>query len=272
MAMTDHGSPDYEYPESEGEGFDAAGYPNGTHEFPDDEFDEFMMDPFGDYEFGNPELMAFDDLDTEGEPGSGDLDGFYSGQRFQRPWATLGDLAGRTAFEWGKGTRVDALFGDNGHSLSVSVSAGQPARTCSAAVQETRELMDALALAAATTEDETEAMGLVAAIVPLSLGLAPKAYRALWPALPVLVRGAMGVTRMLHRRPATRLQIKLLPKIVHDSTAQLARYALRGHDVRRSWAARVLANRTAAALSHQPQPGPKRSGRTHPRSGPRARL
>jgi hypothetical protein len=128
--------------------------------------------------------------------------------------------------------------------------------------------MDALASAAAAAHNQIEAMGLVAAMVPVALGLEPKAYRALWPSIPALVQGSMGVARLLHRRPATRSGIEVMPNILRETTAQLARRALQGQSVPPHMAARVLAGVTQAALSRRHDRGAKRRRPKRHRSQP----
>jgi hypothetical protein len=107
-----------------------------------------------------------------------------------------------------------------------------------------------LATAAAGAPSSMEAEGLAAAMAPLSLRLLPHAYRRLWPALPGLVRGTVGLTRLLHRRPATRHLIRMLPAVLKNSATQLARYTQTGRPVTRQVVSKVL-TRQAALILHQ---------------------
>ena len=117
------------------------------------------------------------------------------------------------------------------------------------ALFEDYELMETLAAAAVAADDEGEAIGLVAAIVPLALRLVPDALRALTPAVPGLIHGAVRVTRLLHGRPAARPLIGLVPIILRRTTAHLAQHAADGHRPTPRFAARVLNWHAATVLN-----------------------
>ena len=242
-------------------------------DFEYDELDGFAMGRLGDYEFeegdeasyevspeASYEVAGFEALiDAE----SLDDAEFLEEERHARPQANLAHQAAHAALKWGGRAKSRSLLRDNGRDPRSRVETA-----CSASIREAQELMDALASAAAAAHNQSEAVGLVAAMVPVALGLEPKAYRALWPSIPALVQGSMGVARLLHRRPATRSGIEVMPNILRETTAQLARRALQGQSVPPHMAARVLAGVTQAALSRRHDRGAKRRRPKRHRSQP----
>jgi hypothetical protein len=231
---------------------------------------EYAFDEYGDLE--DDDDLGFDEFEEFVEDAFYPGDEFYAEQRPRRPQATLADLAARAALRWGLQAEVTSLEQSNGGGRRASRLTGRPTQICSAAVREAYELLDALAATAAATEDETDAVGLAAAMVPVVAGLAPEAFRALWPAMPALVRGVMGVTRLLHQRPSTRPHIALLPEIVHAATEQLAEYALQGQPVSGRLAAKVLANETGTALLRREGSQSRRRNSGHSRRHFRSRY
>ena len=236
--------------------------------FETEDYDEFLMDTLGELEFDDPE--AFEALDED------DLfdETFVekNGRNQRSPHDNrLTDQIARTAQKWGARATTTAIFDLNGQGSLTRKPAreafeeaylddldpesfGQTlrprdAKNCSAAWLEDYELMDSLAIAAAEAEDGPEAAGLIAAIIPLAIRQVPTAYRGLWPAIPVLTRGAVGVTRLLRGRPATRPWVKMMPVILCRTTKQLARQMANDQPVTRRLAAKTLARSTAAVLS-----------------------
>jgi hypothetical protein len=229
----------------------------------DDEFN----DALGEDEFSTDELDA-DDLGNELDPAS---EPDYEDRRPTRH--TLPDLAARLIFKWGSHASASLSSNGNGHhsidrsrgpgglladryldELEADLLEGTPANesasTWAAALRETYELMQGLAGAAAATRSSAEAQGLIAALPALSLQLVPRAYRALWPALPALIRGAVSVTGLLHRQPATRPLIATLPAAMSKSVVRLAQYRAYGRPITKQLAARVFAREVSLALRH----------------------
>jgi hypothetical protein len=267
--MVNQEPPSFEDLEPEGQDVEMPDGFGNAEEFEGEGLDEFPMGALGEYEFGD--LEEFKDLED---------DEFSRNRRSMPPRRTLASLAARIALKWGGRATAASVFGGN----SRRPVALKPVRTpaglfeeeyldepeadllngASAALLEDYELMEALAAAAVAAEDEAEAEGLIAAAIPLSIRLAPTVYRALWPAIPALINGTVGVTRLLHRRSATRPRIKLIPTILRRTTVQLARHAAHGQPVTRRLASKVLAGQTAAALQHWrgPRPASRRAVRS----------
>ncbi len=120
----------------------------------------------------------------------------------------------------------------------------------STTLHEAHELMDMLASAASAAQDEMQAVGLSAAMVPLALGTVPNAYRALCPALPFFIRGVMRVARQLHKRPATRSRLGMMPMILQRTMAQIAYFVLHDQPVTRQMVSKVLTKQTTVAFRH----------------------
>lgn len=132
-----------------------------------------------------------------------------------------------------------------------------------AALAKDDELMLALAAAAALAESRAEAERLVVALVPLSLRLVPAVSRALWPALPALIEGAAGLTRLLYAHPETRPLIAEVPILLRRAIWRLSGYVLDGRPVTRRLATGVLNHHAAALLNqarHQAVPPRRRAG------------
>lgn len=230
-----------------------------------------------------------DDFSKEALESDEELDELEGDESFrQRPVnsskRTLAGLAGRTALKWASQPTPSA--GRNGyhprphksvHRLAEPLDEDnlermepglfdQPATirqasVCSAALLEEYELMAALATAASKAGSRTEAEGLVAAIVPLSIRLNPQFYRALWRTLPTLLQGTVGVTRLLYGRAATRPLIRLMPFILESTATRLAGYVARGRPLNRSLVARTLARQTRMAIEQQRQQATTRATR-----------
>jgi hypothetical protein len=105
------------------------------------------------------------------------------------------------------------------------------------------ELMAAVA-SQARTEAEAEAMAGAATVA--SISAADRA--ALRRILPHLVRGSAILTRLLRRRPATRIAVRTVPRIVRGTAQTLGRRAAAGQPVTRRAAARVMAGQTRRVL------------------------
>jgi len=91
------------------------------------------------------------------------------------------------------------------------------------------DLMLALAAAAGRTRTDLASAGLCAAMVPLALRLVPTLDRALWPALPTLVRGSMALAVQARRRPdGGARRLALIPLVLRRTVASLARDAMDG--------------------------------------------
>jgi hypothetical protein len=113
------------------------------------------------------------------------------------------------------------------------------------ASQAAAELMAAVA-SQAQTEAEAEAMAGAATVASLSA-----ADRAtLRQVLPHMVRGTAVLTRVLRRRPATRVGVRTVPRIVRGTASTLTRRAAAGQPVTRRAAARAMATQTRRVLSN----------------------
>lgn len=248
--MTDQMPPSFEDLEPEGDQFDDDGHrfgPEGFDPFLSESSDEYGDDPddrpyegFDDYEFSPEpeELQAFEENDRFSDEGN------VSGTRSPLP-----TVAARTALKWAGQAHTGTWRTGNGRKPSVSKMESYPGRISSAAVQESYELIDTLSVAAAKSEDETESIGLVAAMVPVAIGLEPETYRALWPAIPVMVRGAIGVTKLLHRRSSSRPLIRLMPEILLRTIDQLADLVLEGRPASKRLTTKALARSTKVTLA-----------------------
>ena len=251
MAMTNQLPPSFEDLEPEGEHLDGPDHATGADGSDNGSLDEYLTDSWGTY--GSDPYAeaypAFDERERLMDEAFEDPDEPLEDEPVPRAVQKLASVAARTAFEWGGQAQTDAWSEGNGRHPRARGLRGLPGQISSAAMDEAYELIEALAAAAVTTEDETEAAGLVAATVPVAVGLEPEAYRALWPAIPVLVRGAMGVTRLLHRRPPARSYIKLVPHILLETTEELAQHVLLGRPISKRMAAKTLARATGTTLS-----------------------
>ncbi len=244
---------------------------------PDQEFDAFLEDTLGEYDFEDLDLFEGsleEEEDLFWEP--------WDDGPGQQPFDALSDLAARTALNWDSRSGSRAPQGASAPPPDGAVPArtepesaevepialptppsGTPHRrkgrgtVCSDAMLEDEELMQKLASAASAASSSREAAGLVAAMVPLALRSAPQVYRGLWAMLPALIDGAVGVTMRLYRQPGTRPLIGLaLPAILRSTTAELARYVQHGQVVPQRLAAQVLARQTAAILRSRSYPRP----------------
>jgi hypothetical protein len=264
--------------EPEDQEIEAQGDLESTPAFEDHELDEFMLDTPGELA-----LEELDDLDEFSDPVLPDPTLIERPQEQRRPPGNLASLAAHIALKWSgqastslprsKGRRSGAMGAlhelaelfeeDEWEEFESPVRASQ---TCSAALLEDDELVQALATAATEAHSKGEAARLIAATVPLALRRAPDVYRALWPALPALIQGTVGVTRLLHSRSATRpLVAELLPPILRGTVAHLAQYARHNQSITRRLAAKVLARQTAAILRRRQvsrRPSRRRSWRS----------
>jgi hypothetical protein len=262
--MTNYESPSFEDLEPEGADIEMSGDLGSEEEFEVEDVHGFPSEALGEYEFRDPE--EFEDLRLEPDEPSG-----YQ-RRMVAP-SSLARLAARTALKWGSQACATSIVrGHNGrgpvpHTLrrvpTIAVNEDYLAEpeaelpdSASAALLEDYELMEALAAVAATTDRGAEAERLMAASIPVSLRLAPTVYRALWPGIPALMNGTVGVTRLLYRRSDTRPAIRLVPTILHTTIAELAQYAADHKPITIQLAAKVLARQTATVLGHRHGRGP----------------
>lgn len=241
---------------------------------PGDDHGELPLGPLGDYQLQGQDASFQPEAEAAPPEPSGrrlrratdERDARPNGNHRHRAPDTLATRAARAAFKAGSAAGATTAFRDNGrHTVALGTAAG-----AAASVAEAHELLDALARAAAATEDEAEALGLAAAMVPVALDLVPNAYRALWPAIPTLVRGTMGLARLLYREPGTRPRLGLLPAILVQTTAWLARHTARGSAIHPQLIARTLAESTTAALAPpsaatSPAPHSRAAGAPAPR-------
>jgi len=270
--MTDQTPPSFEDLEPEGEPCTDEGHRSSEYHCYEEDvgaFEEIIMgaepdngcDPQGG--FFDPELASVDH-----HPGlHNDRDEFSMKPNPSRSPASLPAVAARNAFQWAARGGSGAGRSGNGQKPGTSPLRPRAGQVCSAALLESHELIQALAVIAARTEDELEAAALASTMVPLVVSLETEAYRALWPSIPVLVRGTMGVVRFLHRRLSTRPYIKLMPEILVQATGRLADHILSGRPASKRLIARTLAQSTGMILTSRL----KKQRLDHPprRSGPR---
>jgi hypothetical protein len=109
-------------------------------------------------------------------------------------------------------------------------------------------MMEHLGHAAAETHSEAEAEALAGAMIPLAARIVPRAAPVLMRATPGLVCGVAGVVRSLHRNPATRPLVRVVPAIVRATAANIAQKTARGVPVTPQAAVRTLARQTLRVL------------------------
>ncbi len=233
--------------ESDGEW---EGDPAWAAEFELDEFspDEFSLDEFEQNEFEQGEFGP-DKPSPPQEFGRRSPSAPRRRPQPRRAPRGLAEGAARAGLSWG-------LQAGAGPALKRRASPGDMSAATSGALRDARELLALLAQGALTARREAEAEGLVAAMVPTALSLAPHQSRALWPAIPGLTQGLIGMARFLRRTPGGRKRLARLPGILAGTVAQLARHAEAGRPVDERIAATLLAKQIHAGLQgrggHQP--------------------
>jgi hypothetical protein len=109
-------------------------------------------------------------------------------------------------------------------------------------------MLEHLGHAAAETHNEAEAEALAGALIPLAARVIPRAAPTLMRATPGLVCGLAGVVRGLHRNPATRPLVRVVPAIVRGTAANVAQKTALGVPVTPQEAVRTLARQTLRVL------------------------
>lgn len=84
--------------------------------------------------------------------------------------------------------------------------------------------------------------------VQLVARVAPRIVGNVMRVAPNLTRGVGQITRVLHRNPATRPLLRVIPTIARRTTAQIARQVARGRPITPRGAVRILAQQTARTL------------------------
>jgi hypothetical protein len=84
--------------------------------------------------------------------------------------------------------------------------------------------------------------------VQLVTRIAPRIVTNVMKLAPNLTRGVGQITRVLHRNPATRPLLRVIPTIARRATAQIARQIARGRPMTPGGAVRILAQQTARTL------------------------
>lgn len=269
--MVNQDPPSFDDLQPEGEDIELPGDPENAGEYQEPYLDTVPLGALGEFEF--EDLEEFVDLDK--------YDEFFGNGRSKRSRDTLAGRAAHIALKWASRSTSQSSVTGNGRPSDTLRRVGPSPRrleaeylnepdthlvdteatlydgtVCSAGLLEEYDLMDALAATAASTESRAEAERLVAALAPISVRLAPQIYRALWPTLPALMQGVVGVTRLLHNRRATRPLIEIVPAILQSTVAQLARHAEQGQPITRRLVAKVLSKQTGVTLQQQRRPGP----------------
>jgi hypothetical protein len=111
------------------------------------------------------------------------------------------------------------------------------------------ELIEAIGVAAARSDDDAQSARLVAAIVPLTVRLVPDVSASLWPLLPDLLAATARVAELLRRRPANRPLLALLPMLLRRSVAELRQRLRDGQPVTGDVAAQVLTQQAATIFN-----------------------
>jgi hypothetical protein len=122
-------------------------------------------------------------------------------------------------------------------------------------------MMEHLGHAAAEAQGEAEAESLAGAIIPLAARVIPQAAPTLTRAMPALVSGVSVVVRRLHRDPATRPLVRVVPTIVRRTAVDIAQTTSRGVVVTPQQALRILARQILRVLG-----SPQTSARAFRRS------
>jgi hypothetical protein len=103
-----------------------------------------------------------------------------------------------------------------------------------------------LAARAAAAESEAEAESFVGSAITMTLS--PRDRRELERLLPSLLRGASALTRILHRNPASRPGVRMVPGIVGSTAGTLAQIQASGRAVTPADVGAVLAGSAQRVL------------------------
>ncbi|GAA4367028.1 hypothetical protein [Nocardioides caricicola] len=103
-----------------------------------------------------------------------------------------------------------------------------------------------LAARAATTESESEAESFVGSAVAMTIS--PRDRAELERLLPNLLRGASVLTKILHRNPATRPGVRMVPGIVGSTASTLAQMQASGRRITPAEVGAVMAGSTQRVL------------------------
>ena len=104
---------------------------------------------------------------------------------------------------------------------------GELEEMATAPVSSSQAEAEYLAARAASTESESEAESFVGSAVAMTIS--PRERRELERLLPNLLRGASALTKILHRNPASRQGVRLVPGIVGSTAGTLAQLQASGH-------------------------------------------
>jgi hypothetical protein len=113
---------------------------------------------------------------------------------------------------------------------------------------QTAALAELMAAVASQARTEAEAEAMIGAATIATISAADRA--ALRQVMPHLVRGTAVLTRILRRRPATRVGVRAVPAVVRGTAATLSRRAAAGQPVTRRAAARAMAGQTRRVLGN----------------------
>ena len=145
----------------------------------------------------------------------------------------------------GRTNGAPAHDGEPDWSVEPAMPGGNETRADSA--------MEHLGHAASVTMSEPEAEAFVGALVPLAARVVPRAAPILVRAAPELISGAARIARTLRRNPRTRPMVRVLPSIITQTAAQLARQSSDGRPVTPQKAVTALASQAARILSSPEQ-------------------
>jgi hypothetical protein len=110
-------------------------------------------------------------------------------------------------------------------------------------------MLEHMGHAMAEAETEAEAEALAGALIPLVARAVPQSGPAVMRAMPGLVCGVAGVVRGMHRSPATRPLVRVIPGIVRRTATIIGKQAGQGTPVTPQTAVRTLARQTYQVLS-----------------------
>jgi len=185
-----------------------------------------------------------------------------SGRRY-RPLALAAMAAARAALSEGRYADVESeLEGAMEGEWETSPQAFQRSFADREAAP-SAALMEHLGHAAAEAESNGEAFAFLAPLLPLALKALPLAAKALGiggkllpkvaskmaTVAPKLIKGVNAAAKTLRNNPATKGLVKVLPRVMRNTTADLAQQIVQGAPVTGNIAVRTLARNTARVLS-----------------------
>jgi hypothetical protein len=212
--------------------------------------------------------FEFESPASESWSGAGEAEAFYESvseaARQGRNHAALGRLAmraARAALVEGGGPGGDPEFEALGEAEWEISPAALHQSFISGEAAPSAILMEHLGHAAAEAESNGEAFAFLAPLLPLAMKalplaaklgvkLLPKAASMVAKVAPKLIKGVQGVAKTLKSNPATKQLVQAIPRIVQQTTADLAQQVASGKPITADGALRTLARDTAKILGN----------------------